>query len=95
MLNSGAASETLSGLLDTLHARIWRWRALGIAHPKRSTERSRESVDNLRAIVTAIDNGDGPEAERITREESSQAAEEVLRLLASDDLEQPRLQPVN
>jgi DNA-binding GntR family transcriptional regulator len=86
-LYSGAASETLSSMLATLHARMWRWRALGIAHPLRSEERSHESVENLRAIVAAIARGDGDEAERITRLEASQAAEEVLRLLAADDTE--------
>ena len=87
VLYAGAASEILSSMLATLHARMWRWRALGIAHPMRSEERSRESIENLRGIVAAIENHDGGEAERITREEASQAAEEVLRLLAYPDLE--------
>ena len=85
VLNDGAASETLSSMLATLHARMWRWRALGLAHPQRSAARSSESVDNLRGIVAAIKNRDAEEAERITREEASQAAEEVLRLLAYAD----------
>ncbi|NNC63716.1 MAG: GntR family transcriptional regulator [Gammaproteobacteria bacterium] len=85
VLNDGAASETLSSMLATLHARMWRWRALGLAHPQRSSARSSESLDNLRDIVAAIKNRDAEEAERITREEASQAAEEVLRLLAYTD----------
>jgi GntR family transcriptional regulator, trigonelline degradation regulator len=90
VLYAGAASETLSSMLATLHARMWRWRALGLAHPMRSAERSRESIENLRAIVAAIEDHDGDAAERITREEANQAAEEVLRLLAYTDLEPAR-----
>ncbi len=82
LLSDGAASETLSSMLQTLHARMWRWRALGLAHPQRSAARSRESLDNLRAIVAAIKNGNSDEAERLTRAEANQAAEEVLRLLS-------------
>jgi DNA-binding GntR family transcriptional regulator len=86
-LYAGAASETLSSMLATLHARMWRWRMLGLAHPLRSDKRSRESVENLRAIVAAIGRGDSNEAERVTRVEASQAADEVLRLLAAEDAE--------
>lgn len=82
VLYAGAASETLSSMLATLRARMWRWRALGLAHPQRSTKRSRESIENLRAIVAAIWARNGDRAERLTREEAHQAAEEVLRLLA-------------
>ena len=81
VLYTGAGSDTLSSMLATLHARMWRWRALGLAHPQRSAARSRESVENLRDIVAAIKRGDSDEAERVTRAEASQAAEEVLRLL--------------
>jgi DNA-binding GntR family transcriptional regulator len=86
-LYAGAASETLSSMLATLHARMWRWRTLGLAHPQRSAARSQESIDNLRAIVDAIRDGDGERAERMTREEANQAAAEVLRLLAVSDLD--------
>ena len=85
VLYAGAASDTLSTMLATLHARMWRWRALGLAHPQRSEARSRESVENLRGIVAAIRNGDADEAERLTRAEASQAAEEVQRLLAHSE----------
>ena len=85
VLYAGAASETLSSMLATLHARMWRWRTLGLAHPQRSAARSRESLDNLRGIVAAIRNANADEAERLTRAEASQAAEEVLRLLAFAD----------
>ena len=53
-LFEGAASETLSTMLGTLHARIWRWRALGLSHPERSETRSRASVANLHAMLDAI-----------------------------------------
>lgn len=83
VLFEGAASETLSSMLNTLHARIWRWRALGLTHPQRSADRSRESMANLKAVLTAIRTRDGEGAERITRAEANQAANEVMRLLGT------------
>jgi DNA-binding GntR family transcriptional regulator len=83
VLFEGAGSETLSSMLGTLHARIWRWRALGLSHPARSTHRSKESVRNLRAMLAAIRKRDAGAAERITREEANRAAAEVMRLLES------------
>jgi DNA-binding GntR family transcriptional regulator len=82
-LFAGAGSETLSSMLGTLHARIWRWRALGLSHPERSAQRSKESVRNLRAMLAAIKKRDADTAERITREEANRAAAEVMRLLES------------
>ena len=82
ILFEGAGSETLSSMLGTLHARIWRWRALGLTHPDRSRERSRESTANLEAMLVAIRAGDADAAERISREEANRAADEVTRLLA-------------
>ena len=81
ILYQGVMSETLTSILMTLHARIWRWRAVGLTHPKRSGDRSRESVRNLRAMLKAIKDRDADSAERITREEAGRAAQEVLRLL--------------
>jgi DNA-binding GntR family transcriptional regulator len=81
VLFAGAGSETLSSMLATLHARIWRWRALGLTHPERSADRSRESIGNLRGMLDAIRARDANEAERITRDEASRAALEVMRLL--------------
>jgi DNA-binding GntR family transcriptional regulator len=83
VLFEGAGSETLSSMLSTLHARIWRWRALGLSHPERSAQRSKESVRNLRAVLAAIRKRDSEEAERITREEANRAAAEVMRLLGA------------
>ena len=83
VLFSGAGSDTLSSMLNTLHARIWRWRALGLTHSDRSQQRSRESIEKLKAMVHAIEARDGDAAERITREEADNAALEVIRLLSS------------
>jgi len=82
VLYEGAQSESLSSMLGTLQARIWRWRALGLGHPMRSGERSQESVSNLKSIVDAVKNRDADTAELLTREEDNQAAQEIMRLLA-------------
>lgn len=84
VLVAGAGSESLSSMISILHARIWRWRALGLSHPKRSPKRSRESVAALRAMFAAIEAGDAVEAELLGRQETAQAAAEVMRLLAGD-----------
>ncbi len=84
VLYAGAGSETLSSMLATLHARIWRWRALGLTHPDRSPERSRESLENLRAFLGAVGARDADAAEALIRREAEKAAEEVMRLLAKD-----------
>lgn len=81
-LVAGAASESLSSMISTLHARISRWRAIGLTHPKRSPKRSRESVSSLRAMFAAIKAGEAAKAEQLAREETAQAAAEVMRLLA-------------
>ena len=83
VLFEGAGSETLSTMLGTLHARIWRWRALGLTHPQRSETRSRESVVNLQAVLGAIRARDADAAERLTRGEANKAADEVVRLLGA------------
>jgi len=82
ILFGGAGSETLSSMIGALHARIWRWRALGLAHPRRSPDRSNESIEGLRDILEAIERGDADAAERITRREVENAAHEVMTLLS-------------
>jgi DNA-binding GntR family transcriptional regulator len=79
-LVSGAGSESLSSMISILHARIWRWRAPGLTHPKRSSKRSRESVNALRAIFAAIKAGNAAQAEMLGRKETAQAAAEVIAL---------------
>ena len=81
VLVAGARSESLSAMLSTLHARIWRWRALGLSHPSRSPLRSRESIDGLRAMFMAITSRDAAKAEQCAREETDRAAAEVMHLL--------------
>jgi len=82
-LFEGADSETLSTMLSTLHARIWRWRALGVTHPQRSPQRSKEAVRGLEEICAAIRKRDAKAAERATREEADRGAAELMRLLAA------------
>lgn len=81
-LFAGAASETLSSMLEMLHARISRWRAMGLGHPKRSPRRSKESIEGLRALLAAIEKRDATRAESIMRDETHKAAAEVLRLIS-------------
>jgi GntR family transcriptional regulator, trigonelline degradation regulator len=81
-LYDGAQSETLSSMLDILHARIWRWRFLGLMHPQRSARRSRESVRGLESLLAAINKRDAQRAEAVMREETTRAAAEVMRLLS-------------
>ena len=80
-LFAGCGSETLRSMLATLHARILRWRALGLAHPKRSSNRSREAAAGLKRIVAAIEARDPDAAERETRLHTERGAAEVMRLL--------------
>jgi DNA-binding GntR family transcriptional regulator len=81
VLFEGAGSETLSSMIELLHMRIWRWRALGLSHPKRSSERSKESIDGLLAVLEAIRERDADLAEKTMRDEARRAAAEVMRLL--------------
>ncbi len=83
VLFEGADSETLSSMIGMLHGRIWRWRALGLSHPRRSPERSKESVAGLRAVLAAIRDRDAGLAERRMRDEVTRASTEAMRLLAS------------
>ncbi len=82
LLYQGTGSETLTAMLAQVQARIWRWRAVGLTHPKRAARRLEESVGNLQALVNAIKKNDGDDAECIARSEVSRAAEEVMRLIA-------------
>jgi GntR family transcriptional regulator, trigonelline degradation regulator len=84
VLFQGAGSETLSSMIGTLHVRIWRWRALGLGHPKRSEKRWKESIRGLRAMLAAITKHDTLLAETILRDEVTKAAAEVMRLLIKE-----------
>ena len=84
VLFQGAGSETLSAMLGTLHVRIWRWRALGLGHPRRSAKRWKESIRGLRAMLGAIAKRDASAAESLLRDEVTKAAAEVMRLLSNE-----------
>jgi DNA-binding GntR family transcriptional regulator len=85
ILFRGAESETLSAMIDALQARVWRWRMLGLAHPRRSGTRPHEAIHDLSALVDAIGDGNADLAERIARNEVMNAAAEAMRLIAGDD----------
>jgi len=72
-------------MLATLTARIWRWRALGLSHPRRSPARSEESIKGLQALYKAILARDAAAAEKLAREEVMRAAQEIIRILGAPD----------
>lgn len=84
-LFEGAQSEALSQMIATLHARVWRWRALGLSHPRRSPERSDESITGLRALFEAISAKKADLAEKLARLEVTNAATEVMRILQQEE----------
>jgi DNA-binding GntR family transcriptional regulator len=81
VLFQGAGSPTLQSMIGMLHGKIWRWRALGLGHPRRSLERSQESMRGLRVMLKGIRAHDAGVAERAIRDEVMRAAAEVMRLL--------------
>ncbi|MBS1218305.1 MAG: GntR family transcriptional regulator [Proteobacteria bacterium] len=82
MLVAGADSQSLSTMLATLHSRIRQWRAIGMTHPQRSPARSKEAIEGLKAIWSAIDRRDAAAAEVATRDEARRGAAELMRLFA-------------
>lgn len=82
ILVSGAGSASLSAMLAALHSRIRQWRAIGMTHPQRSPERSKEAMDGLKLIGTAIASRDAATAEAATRDEARRGAAALLRLLS-------------
>jgi DNA-binding GntR family transcriptional regulator len=80
----GARSDVLSSMLGGLHARIWRWRAVGLSHADRSRARSTQAIGGLRDLVTAIRSGDAAAAEQAIRDDTAAAAQEVMRLVGND-----------
>lgn len=81
VLFEGARSETLAAMVASLHARMRRWRALGVTHPRRSAKRAGEAVRDLKAMVTAISARDADAAEQATRQSAQSGAAEVVHLL--------------
>ena len=87
-LYKGTQSDSLKAMLETLQARIARWRTLGLAHPNRSQERSRESIINLKIIIDAVKRKDADQAESVMFKEDIQAGKEVTRLLKIEQKDQ-------
>ncbi len=87
ILFAGAGSETLSSMIATLYARIWRWRAIGLGHPRRSPGRSKQSIAALRELHQALKNGDGEFAETVARQEALNAAAEINRIFGETGAE--------
>jgi GntR family transcriptional regulator, trigonelline degradation regulator len=81
ILFAGAGSEMLSSMIGMVHVRVWRWRALGLGHPRRSPARSAESIRELKALYQAIRKRDADLAETIARREVTNAANEIFRIL--------------
>ena len=71
-------------MLGGLHARIWRWRAVGLSHADRSRARSTQAIGSLRDLVAAIRSGDAAAAEQAIRDDTAAAAQEVMRLVGND-----------
>ena len=84
VLFAGARSQTLSSMIEMLHGRIRRWRAIGLSHPQRSTERQQESIRNLRVMLRAVRARDARLAEQAIREDVQKAATEINRLLGKE-----------
>lgn len=87
ILFAGAGSESLSSMIGSLYARIWRWRALGLGHAKRSPGRSRQSTAALRELYDALKRRDGALAEKIARQEAMNAAAEIMRIFGEADVD--------
>ncbi len=85
ILFSGAGSETLSSMIAMLYARIWRWRALGLGHPKRSPRRSSQSIAELRKLYDALKSRNADLAEKIARREVMNAAAEIMQILGQEN----------
>ena len=83
VLFEAARGEVLAGMIASLHARISRWRALGLTHPDRSSDRSSQSVAALKELAAAITRRDAASAEHLARCEADNAAAEVFRLLGA------------
>ena len=85
ILFAGAGSETLSSMISMLYARIWRWRALGLGHPKRSPRRSEQSIAGLRKLYDALKKRNADLAENIARREVMNAAAEIMKILGREN----------
>jgi len=80
ILFTGAGSAILSTMIDSLYARIWRWRALGLGHPRRSPGRSAESIAGMRRLYEALLARDAELAEKMARLEVTNAGAEIMKI---------------
>lgn len=80
ILFTGAGSAILSSMIDGLYARIWRWRALGLGHPKRTPGRSKESIGGMRSLYDALVARDAERAEKVARLEVANAGAEIMKI---------------
>lgn len=85
VLFEASQGEVLAAMIASLHARISRWRSLGLTHPERSPHRSLQSVAALKELAQAIACRDAGRAEILARAEADNAAAEVFRLLRAAD----------
>lgn len=85
ILYDGADSKTLSETIDGIYGRIWRWRALGLKHPKRTSERSKQSTEELGHLCRAFQQRDADLAEQIARREVMNAAGEIVRIFEKEN----------
>ncbi len=76
-----SGNDDLILLLRSLESQLSMMRSLGIKHPKRSSTRSKISVENLQATYNMIQARNYAEAERMIRAETLQAQKEIVNLL--------------
>lgn len=81
VLLRGAYNKTLQSLLNILQARIAMLRATSMSHPGRPPQ----SVEEMRAVVEAIERGDGPAAEKASVFHVQQAARYALAELGEEE----------
>jgi DNA-binding GntR family transcriptional regulator len=81
VLFTGARSETLSSIVNSVQFRIKRLRALGVTHPERSPDRAAAASRGLRALYSAIRRRDADAAERLARDVAKRGAAEMMRIL--------------
>ncbi len=80
-LVDGSENEDLRIIVQSLESQISLTRSLGIKHPKRSSTRSKVSIENLQAAFNMIQAGNHAEAERMIRAETLQAQKEIISLI--------------
>ncbi len=88
VLFEGADSEVLCSILKTLNARISRWRALGLMHPKRLPSRSASTIRELRAMLRAVRARDAAAAEEIAKKHVENNAAALMALLDHERIDQ-------